>query len=486
MSNSNELKRKLLISAAEIIQAKIDRLHARKDTLGLIKYFHPEYIFNHVHQEISDTLDKMERGEILNLLLLMLPRHFKTEIVSRYFPARIMGKYANQQIMAISHTATFAEKVGGEVRDIISNAKFKALYGISLTQSSHAKSLLTTSNGCEYGAYGVDGPMTGAGAHWLIMDDLHKNRLEADSDLSRNGVINFYQSTVYPRLMPGARKVLAMQRWHEMDIAGFLKKEMQDGGERWHVIEYPAINEKGEALFPEWFSLEALTQIKNTIGSRAWSSQYQQQPNIEGGNIVQQGWFKYFEPDALGRLDEMIQSWDLKFSNKANEGSYVVGQVWGRLGIDYYLLDQFRRRVGYTDTKRAIIELSKQWPDAKRKLVENKANGPALEDDLRTELTGIVLTEPDGDKKARLYSVTPCMETGHVFLPNRPWVQHDYIPEIIRFTGNKTEINDQVDCTSQALHYFEERKGGANSFRAITVSNKPETPSTPKNFLNSD
>jgi hypothetical protein len=78
------------------------------------------------------------------------------------------------------------------------------------------------------------------------------------------------------------------------------------------------------------------------------------------------------------------------------------------------------------------------------------------------------------------------METGHVYLPNRPWVQHDYIPELIRFTGNKTEINDQVDATSQALHYFEENRGGANSFYSITSTNqpKPDPNQDRKNYLN--
>ena len=462
------------------------KLKAKTNVLELIRYFNPNYIFAKFHYEISQSLLDLENGKIKNLMLLLPPRMFKTSFVSNYFPARIMGMFDNQQIIAACHTSHLADKIGGEVRDIISRPAYKALYGVELKQDSRAKDSWATDNGGEYHAVGVGGAVTGVGGHWIIIDDPHVDRMQADSDLIRQGVIDWYHSTLYSRQMPNAKKVLAMQRWHEFDLAGVLIKEMADGGEQWTIKKMPAINEDGTTIFPEWFSLEDMLLKKKSMGSRNWSSQYQQQPNIEGGNIVQQGWFKYFEPDALGRLDEMIQSWDLKFSSKATEGSFVVGQVWGRLGIDYYLLDQFRKRVGYTDTKRAILELSAKWPDAKRKLVENKANGPALEDDLRTELTGIVLTDPDGDKKARLYSVTPCMETGHVFLPDRPWVQHDYIPELIRFTGNKTEINDQVDATSQALHFFEERKGGANQFRAINVTNKPKIPSGQKNILNSD
>jgi predicted phage terminase large subunit-like protein len=474
----DESKIALLKRKKAIIQELLARIDARKDTIGLIKYFHPEYIFAKFHQEVSDKLLKLESGEIKNLMLLFPPRHFKTEFVSRYFPARIMGKYDNQQIIAVSHTAGLADDIGREVRNIIDSREFSVLYGgLELRTDSQAANRWHTSRGGIYNAVGMDGGATGKGAHWLIMDDPHKDRSSADSEIERKRVINTYKSTLYTRLMPGARKILAMQRWHENDLSGYLMDEMSNGGEQWEIVKYPAINLKGEALFPAWFNIDALNQIKRSMGSRNWSSQYQQEPIIEGGNIVQQAWFRYWDNNTCPKLfDELIQSWDLKFSSKANEGSFVVGQVWGRVGIDYYLLDQYRKQAGYVETKRAILSMSEKWPWAKRKLVENKANGPALEDDLRNELTGIVLANPDGDKKARLYSVTPCMETGHVYLPTpqtHRWVEHEYIPELIRFTGNKTEVNDQVDTTSQALHYFEEEKSGANKMHSVNIPNRP-------------
>jgi len=153
-------------------------------------------------------------------------------------------------------------------------------------------------------------------------------------------------------------------------------------------------------------------------------------------------------------FDEIIFSWDMTF--KDTDGSdYVVGQVWGRKGPDYFLLHQIRARMGFMASKNAVRTMCAQFPQGMATLIEDKANGPAVMDALREEIPGLIPVEPDGSKVARAYAVTPLFAAGNVFIPEdeiaHPWVP-DYIAEMISFPAGPHD--DQVDCTSQALRYL--------------------------------
>ena len=214
----------------ELLKERRAKLRAKKNVLELIQYFKPNYIFAKFHQELSQKLFDLESGKIKNLMVLLPPRHFKTKILSVYFVSRIIGMFADRQIMSLTHSSTLADEIGREVRDIVGSPEYKALYGVTLRQDSRAVDRWHTNTGGIYHAAGWNAVPTGMGADWLLMDDPHKDRLEADSDLIRESVITTYKSTITSRCQPGARKLLAMQRWHENDLAGYLKKEMAESG----------------------------------------------------------------------------------------------------------------------------------------------------------------------------------------------------------------------------------------------------------------
>jgi predicted phage terminase large subunit-like protein len=129
-------------------------------------------------------------------------------------------------------------------------------------------------------------------------------------------------------------------------------------------------------------------------------------------------------------------------------GSYVVGQVWGRIGADNYLLDQVRRKMDFVETVKAVRLMSAKWPDAWSKVVEDKANGPAVISTLKRSIPGLIAFMPNGSKESRLYAVSPLFEAGNVHIPTRDWTQ-DYIEELVSFPNGTND--DQVDCSSQAL-----------------------------------
>jgi len=141
-----------------------------------------------------------------------------------------------------------------------------------------------------------------------------------------------------------------------------------------------------------------------------------------------------------------------------DSSSYVVGQVWGKSGVDKYLIDQVRDRMNFTESLKAVKNLSAKYPEAKAKFIEKKANGAAIITSLRKQISGIIPVNPSGSKIERLYAVTPQFESGNVYIPDpsiAPWV-NDYVEELVSFPNATND--DQTDTTSQALNNMENRK----------------------------
>lgn len=254
--------------------------------------------------------------------------------------------------------------------------------------------------------------------------------------------------------------LLTMTRWHVDDLAGRLFHNMTLGeGDRWRVISFPAIANRdeefrveGEALHPERWTLDHLNRIRAALGSFQWSALYQQSPIADGGNIFRNEWIRFYFPNELpDRFDQVVQSWDMAFK-ESTDSDFVVGQVWGRKGAKFFLLDQVRNRMTFTDTLRAVKGLSEKWPKASVKLVEDKANGPAVMDALKDVVFGFRPVEPYGNKVARAHAVTAPWESGNVYIPHKTialWVE-GYVSEL---TGFPSEAHDdQVDATTQALN----------------------------------
>jgi predicted phage terminase large subunit-like protein len=131
---------------------------------------------------------------------------------------------------------------------------------------------------------------------------------------------------------------------------------------------------------------------------------------------------------------------------------FVCGQVWGRRGVDVFLLDQVHDRMSFVETCSRVRLLAAKWPQAFLKLVEDKANGPAVISTLRKKIGGLVPEEPTGSKVARAAACSPFVEAGNVHLPApelAPWVD-GLIEESVTFP--RARHDDRVDAMSQALN----------------------------------
>lgn len=276
---------------------------------------------------MDEALERVEAGLCDRLMVFMPPRHGKSEKTSKRFPSWYLGRNPKRQIIAASYNSDLATDFGREVRNIMASPEYGEVFPkVALRQDSRAADRMNTDHGGAYFAAGVGTATTGRGAHLGLIDDPFKDRADADSEIQREKVWNWYRSTFFTRLMPGGAIVLVQTRWHEDDLAGRLLElqgRVEDGGE-WTVLDLPAIDEAGKPLWPEWYDREALDRIKATIGPREWSALYQQRPQPDEGTFFQRAWFKEWEtrPDLryYGTSDYAVTDGD---------GDYTVHRIWG-------------------------------------------------------------------------------------------------------------------------------------------------------------
>lgn len=471
----------------ELIQQYLTRPRgAIRDPISFAKFATGDRYQSPPHlQLLNDKLVQVAQGKTKRLIVTMPPRHGKSWLTSKFFPAWLIGTQPDTRIVLASYGSDFSEKWGRETKELIA-VHGQEVFGIGLNPDSSSAARWDV-HGHEGGmvALGVGGPLTGRGADCFLIDDPIKNAEEANSATQREKVWQWFQSVAYTRLEPGASIVVVMARWNEDDLAGRLLLNSEDD---WTIVSLPAIAEPddilgrpaGAPLWPERYSREELESIKRTVGSFTWSALYQGAPVPLGGNIILRSWFRYWQskdaafPPVAVRLadgtvthhhpvtipetvDELIQSWDLSFK-ESSTSDYVVGQVWAIKGADRYLLDQTRARMDFPKTITAIKRMTTKWPAAGRKLVEAKANGEALLASLKHEISGLIPINPTTDKISRTHATTAQFESGNVYVPHphsQPWVD-DLIAEAVSFPSAKND--DCVDSMTQALNYCRQQR----------------------------
>jgi predicted phage terminase large subunit-like protein len=294
MSSSIESARSALLSSYSLEETLLTerrrRSAAKESLLAFAEYTHPRWETGAHHRVICDFLDRVYRGEIKRGIIQAPPRHTKSELASRRFPAWWLGNRPSDQIITATYATDFAVDFGADVREIVSSQECRNVFpGLQLNPDRKAASRWRTTDGGIYVAAGVGGPITGRGAHLAIIDDPIKNRADAQSKRMREKTWQWFWSTLHTRLMPNAAILLMMTRWHPDDLAGRLIKQ---GG--WELLDMPAIahedTDHEEALWPEWYPLDALHAKREKMPRREWVSLYQQRPAEEGGDYIKGEW----------------------------------------------------------------------------------------------------------------------------------------------------------------------------------------------------
>ena len=433
-----------------------DQLAAQKSFRAFISRMYPTYERASHIDVLTAALEKAIDTPNYRLIITMPPRHSKSLHVSENLPAFYLGRYPDRRVITASHTADLAYTFSRRVRNKILNEKWPFPRITVAGDKSAVKAWDIAGHLGGYMAVGVGGSPAGHGGNLIIIDDPIGSVAEAESEASREALWEWYQGTIRDRLEPGGSMIITATRWHEDDLTGHLLDSMRNGGEIWHHLHLPALNFKGEALWPERWPVSALTELKKAVGSRVWEARFQGNPVPLEGGLLQRDWWRFYRTIPKG-LTNHVQSWDMSF-RETKSGSYVVGQVWACLGADRYLLDQVRFRGDFTVASREVRKFSQKWPQSKIKLIENKANGPAIVASLRHDISGLVEVNPVGGKLARASAVSPQIESGNVYLPDPElysWV-YDFIEECASFPHGAHD--DQVDAMSQGLTRLDKKE----------------------------
>lgn len=462
-------------------QAELERRRRqeeRRRSLTLRQFVnkvYPQYQWYRHCAVLCDVLQRVADGKLKRVMIFMPPRGGKSQLTSKLFPAYMLYKYPHRWVGLNSYAAELAYTFSRASRDA-----YLAIGGQLRDDASAVKNWETPEGGGVWAA-GVGGPITGKGFGSVgIIDDPLKNAEEASSNRIRDKQKEWYGSTFYTRGEPDAAIVVVQTRWNDDDLSGWLlqQEKADDEPERWHIVNFEALKEDsepkfpssctieadwrspGQALCPERFDERKLSRIKKKVGSYFWNALYQQRPAPMEGDYFKRSWWQFYKvtPDLI-RFDRIIQSWDCAFK-ETNKSDFVVGQVWGKKGGDFYLLDQVRGRMDINGTLTAIRSLTAKYPTASAKLVEDKANGSAVIDLLKRQISGLIPVQPEGGKLVRAVAIAPYAESGNIFLPDpsiAPWI-HDFIEEFAVFPNGAND--DQVDALSQSIHWLQSKQSG--------------------------
>lgn len=453
----------------------------RSNFLSFVKMFAPilipDFKMGRHIEVVCRQLQEVSEGRCKRLMLFLPPRSTKSWIASKLFPAWYMGLNPRDELLTVSHSVTLAEGFGRTVRDIISMDLYQMVFpGVEIRPDVRAAGRWATTRGGVYVAAGIKSQIAGLGAHIAVLDDVMSEE-DAFSEAGKRYAREWYPSGLRTRLMPGGAIIIINTRYAEDDISGWLLSLR--GSEEWKVIKIPAwldsqsaklLNlQEGSSYFPEWKpdALLKLDQAEITAahGSRYWQALYMQDPTPAEGNIIKKEWFREWRYEEPPRCSFIIQSLDTAFSTKKSADFSVI-ETWGvfmREEVDSkgtahivghaILLGMVRGRMEYPELRKAAQEAYKKHrPDVV--IIEKKASGQSLIQDLRRAGVPVREYTPDKDKETRVNAITPLLESGRVWLPKgRAWAE-DLKAEACGFPN--AAHDDQVDAMAAALLYLKE------------------------------
>lgn len=452
---------------------------------------HVAVLSDAIRQTVDEAIEGSGPGR---LIVSMPPRVGKSWTSSLWTPAWFLDRYPDRNVILASHDGNYAVSWGRKTRDLLRRYAAEGRVQARVSRDVAAAGEWQTTQGGGMLARGIGGSITGRGAHLLLIDDPLKDFTSAHSVAIRQVQWDWWLSTAQTRLEPGAAVVLVMTRWHEGDLAGRLTSDEYEGDpDEWRVVRIPALGEGDVADVvdgrvaedslqrapdvplrlasteeTEEEAYERWERIRRGVGPYVWAGLYQQRPSEPEGTILKRGWWQFYRregdvlvlPDAplgkLGRVEigklRIVQSWDLAVKDKRTS-DYVVGQVWGAIGQGHrFLLDQYRDRADFVETKRQMLLMRSRWPQTAATYVEDKANGPAVISELRDEISGLVAHNPRGDKVQRAFGVQGDLESGSLWVPDPGTAGFDvrgFIDECAQFPNGAND--DQVDAMTQAI-----------------------------------
>lgn len=345
---------------------------ARKNLVDFEIATNRDYKPNWHHDVIGKELEHVELfgdRDYKILLISVPPRHGKSQQCSIDFPAWFLGRNTKEEIIIASYSADLAQEFGGKTREKVASEEYKHIFpGVALKEDEKARGRWRTSDGGSYTAVGVGGPITGRGAKILLIDDPVKNREEAESEVMRDKVWDWFTSTAFTRLAPNGVVIIIMTRWQVDDLAGRVLAH-PELSKRVKSICLPAISERDEpphrkireALWPTRYSLAQLSEIKMAIGPYDWSALYQGSPVLSENQEFRPAWIQHIPEASVSMMStRRFLTIDTAMSKKTQSDS--TGFVDNRVNDEnFWHIRAWESRIGPEELVDALFSLHTQF-----------------------------------------------------------------------------------------------------------------------------
>jgi predicted phage terminase large subunit-like protein len=407
-----------------------------------------QYVYAKHLQKLEQALLDVESGKIKRLAIFMPPRHGKSELTSKYFPAWYLGRNPDCRIILSSYEADFAAEWGSKVRNLLHEYGDLFLTPIIIDKASSARNrwdIYGHKGGMQ--TAGVGGPITGKGAKILIIDDPVKNAEQANSVTYREKAKDWYKSTAFTRLEPDGAVILIQTRWHEDDLGGWLLSEFEDD---WTIINFPAINDNGEALWPDRYNINRLNEIKRTVGEYWFNAMYQQTPQPAEGGILKRSWIQYYDPKTNYEFNNSILTvytgWDLAISQKetADYTCSCTAKYNPKSG-NLFIVDWTQEHLTFPEQQQEVLKIQRRY-NAAMIGIEVNAYQEALPQSLKQHMLPITGVRRISDKVTRIQSAFTAFEQGNVFVPEGHPLQFIFENEFVTFpTGVHDDLLDATE-----------------------------------------
>jgi predicted phage terminase large subunit-like protein len=448
---------------------------------------YPSFVFPKHILLIAHYLEKVERGEINRLMIFAPPRHGKSELTSKLFPAWFIGRNPSKQVAIATYGQDLSNEIGLSINQRMNSEIYHEIFPDArpINDSNSIKKTVTTKGGGFY-VVGVGGALTGRGAHLRILDDPNKNREEADSEDIQRKQWTWWTSVFMTRGEQDITDevnetsdedkspvVVILTRWSDKDIARrLMDKEKEDGesATKWTVLNLEAICESEDdplgrpvvpdpedvttwtnehALWPQKFSAKKLANLKRDIGDQDWNALFQQRPSSAKGDLFLRDAWRYYDELPVD-CDRPIQSWDMSYKDKKHS-DFVVGLTMAKRGPDVYIMDRVKGRMNFPKAQLAVATNKVRWPTTTAIYIEAKANGQPIIDTLSKEVSGITAVNPEelGSKDSRWQAASKYQQAGNIFLPRKAdWVS-SFVEELASVPNGK--YDDDADAFAQGV-----------------------------------
>jgi predicted phage terminase large subunit-like protein len=428
---------------------------------------------------IAEHLQALADGQIRHLVINMPFRMLKSTLVSQSFPAWEWIRSPHLQYLTASYAKDVATRDAVDSRRIIESAKYQQAYSdvFRMTSDQNVKTRYENDHKGSRIVTSTDSAGTGFGGNRVIIDD-PVSSLEADNDLARQRSIEWYRGTASTRLNNAQTDsiIVVHQRFHPEDLTGYVLKSEGDGWE--HLILPMRYDPKiimtksslgfkdprtkmGELLHPDRLNDATVAQMEIRLGTYHVAAQLQQNPSLRQGSIFKrQNWRFYKGVMTHENVEELLLSVDCTFKDKVGSDSVAI-HVWGKSGARFFLLDRVCEPMGFNATKLAVRAMHEKWPTSIAVLVEDKANGSAVIEDLVDTVPGILPIEPQGGKVARANTCEAQHEAGQIWLPDPEEPGNSWVLQFIETFAAFPDVkhDDDVDATTQALNWWRTKKG---------------------------